>query len=79
MTEKLLTGTLSLNKTKQHRSETDLSGPLFLLNVFTALKGTHFYILFMKKKAKLSLNYYQIHTLSEPRHEKTNVLVSDLV
>ena len=26
-------------------SETDLSGPLFLLNVFTAFKGTHFYIL----------------------------------
>ena len=26
---------------------TDLSGPYFLLNVFTALKGTHFYILFV--------------------------------
>ena len=40
----------------------------------------------MKKCRKLSLNYHQVHTLSaclnksyEPRHEKTNVPVSDLV
>ena len=34
-------------------NKTCLSGPLFLLNVFTALKGAHFYILFVVTAAGL--------------------------